>query len=197
MDHWTWYMITALLLCGRKDLDLYKTFLYSNWGWSVYINSLGNDDPTAVTPGKMWIKYGIPHRNGNFAHSIKNGPYNVFHKISQCMRVEGSDQILRPGCLTAVSPLPPLVALRLDTSVVSLQYKTINGTCSFGYGDLHFMRWEAQMPQPCAHRVANEEHPLDAGITSVRGMLWYPLNSPTERICISMVHGSGPAMWLA
>jgi hypothetical protein len=53
------------------------------------------------------------------------------------------------------------------------------------------------MPQPCAHRVANEEHPLDAGITNVWGMLWDPLNSPTERICISMVHGSGPAMWLA
>jgi hypothetical protein len=197
VDHRTWYMLIAHLLCGRKDVDLHDTFLYSNWGWSVYVDSLGSEDPTLVTPGKIWIKYGTPHRNGDYAHSIKNGPYKVTHTIPQCSSVESADQILRPRCMTSVSMLPFLVALRADTFVVSVRYKTDIGTCLIGYGDLHRLRWEAQILEPCSHRVANEEHPLDIGITSVRGMMFDPLASPSERICVSMVRGSGPARWLA
>jgi hypothetical protein len=197
VGHCTMYLVIARLLAGRRQVDLDNTFLYSNWGWSVYLDSLGSDDPMLVTPGKIWIKYGAPYQNGEYAHSIKNGPYIARSDIPLCRPVESSDRILRLSCMTVVTILPFLVSLRSDSFLVSGRFKTPNGICAFGYGDLHFIRWSAQMLEPCAHRVANEEHPLDIGMASVSGMYWDPPNCPEERICISMVYGSGPARWLA
>jgi len=99
--------------------------------------------------------------------------------------------------MTAVSILPVLVSLRSDVFFISGRLKTSHRICAFGYGDLHFICWSAQMLEPCAHRVANEEIPLDVGMAAVSRMLWDPPNCPEERISISMVHGSGLARWLA
>jgi hypothetical protein len=197
VGHFQMYLTIARLLGGRKRVDLDNTFLYSNWGWSVYIDSLGKDDPMDVIPGRIWIKKGIPYRNGEYAHCIKNGPYNVHTDMPPIRRIESSDGILRLDCMTTVSILPFLVSLRSDTFFVSGRFKSRNGICAFGYGDLHFIRWSAQMLDPCAHRVANEEHSLSVGMASVTGMDWGLPNCPEDRICISMVYGSGPARWLA
>jgi hypothetical protein len=197
LDSESMFRVIARLLAGRRFVDTDNMCLYSNRGWSVYLDSLGKEDPMDVIPGRIWIKNGTPYRNGEYAHSIKNGPYVVNKEIPLCRRVESADRTLRLSCMTTVTILPFLVSLRADAFHVSGRFKSRNGICSFGYGDLHSFRWQAQMLEPCAHRVANEEIPLDVGIACVSGMLWDEPNCPEERICISMVHGCGPARWLA
>jgi len=47
--HLVWFEVIALLLVGHTEtIEDDRVCLFSNWGWSIYINTLGTPDPSSI-----------------------------------------------------------------------------------------------------------------------------------------------------
>lgn len=61
----TWFLVLAELLIGHKaTIDSKTTCLISQRGWSIFLSTFGEADPSYVDAGYVVIKKGVPCRNG-------------------------------------------------------------------------------------------------------------------------------------
>jgi hypothetical protein len=73
--HDAWFQAVALLLVGhRAEVDWMQTCLLSDKGWSVFLNTLSESDPSHIDARFFTIIRGVPCRNGVYKRCIIDGP---------------------------------------------------------------------------------------------------------------------------
>ncbi|KAI4190440.1 MAG: hypothetical protein LQ346_004910, partial [Caloplaca aetnensis] len=77
-----WFEVFACLMIGHitevSDEQLERTSLVSDRGWSLFINTHGIADSSFIDPGYVYIKFGVPCRNGVYKHRIMDAPISPF-----------------------------------------------------------------------------------------------------------------------
>jgi hypothetical protein len=169
-QHDAWYLIVSKLLSGGRVTETEGTNLYSNWGWSVYINTFGDLDPSALYPGEICIACGVPVRDGDVGHFIKDGP--LMNQDGPLMtRCERVNEVTSVRCEPETKPATPIVALRDDSFFISVRFSLPTyGYFAAGYGILHKLRWDAYTVDECSHRGAETPLylPISAATLQVR-----------------------------
>ncbi|KAL8770746.1 MAG: hypothetical protein Q9209_003613 [Squamulea sp. 1 TL-2023] len=158
-----WFEVLAQLMIGHiteisgEHLD--RTSLVSNRGWSLFTNTYGLADPSFMDPGYVYIRFGVPCRNGVFKHRILDAPLGP---ISALLDEDDADQrIFPPGnwiSLTA-SNNPTFGSFycgeRGDTFVVSIritmQGNELASVHRTGYRELFAGAWFVIRTQSCDH----------------------------------------------
>jgi hypothetical protein len=75
VSHDAWFQAITLLLVGHKaQVDWMHTCLLSDKGWSVFLNTFGESDPSHIDAGFVTIMRGVPCRNGVYKRCIIDGP---------------------------------------------------------------------------------------------------------------------------
>src|SRR5205814_4718414 len=75
--HDGWYEVLSRMMFGGKFTDAGDSCLISNWGWSMYMSSFGDIDPTGVIPGLLTVKPGVPSRDGERRTRVIDGPRDL------------------------------------------------------------------------------------------------------------------------
>lgn len=141
----TWFQAIGLLIAGHKmDIDFDSTCLISDRGWSLYLSTFGDSDPTHIVPGSVVINRGVPCRNGVWKHRIIDGPKKGVESSSWIIKhTDGEDISLQNPSLIAYDR--PLIGETHDSFIISLRMVTrLDGVLQLrrtGYRQLHGALW--------------------------------------------------------
>ena len=167
------------MISGRRSsTQTYETSLFSNWGWSVFIDCLGISgecEPFSVEPGRIWVQRGVPYYSEAVAHSIRNAP-ETFHLTTASQRCEEERENRKARCELGVEFAHFMIAHRNDAFVISRRYRTEhseNFPDSIGFGLMSKARWEAYNVDDCDHTGLSEQLiPMGVGTATFKGFQW-------------------------
>lgn len=207
VDDFEWFDALADLMIHNYGIEgrpiAPRPSLLSDRGWSIYLSSFSNTDPSCTDAGFVVIRKGIPRRNNVTKHAI----FDTF--------VEGRG--FGPGCLRTVSKAseqatlccpeaiefgPPLCGERGDSFIVGLRIQTIHDniphTLRTGFADLHKALWPVEKTTPCLHSpLANEGVMLEPWSVTVSGHLFHDFEYMDERLIICLTAYNMAARWRA
>ncbi|KAI9723888.1 MAG: hypothetical protein M1828_004007 [Chrysothrix sp. TS-e1954] len=98
-----------------QTLSGHQIYLYSDWGWSVYLDTVGDKDPTDVRPDLVHVRHGVPtsKRSGARKQFIRDG-------YAGCKRLcPDSHEVIRaatyvPRAMATIMSRRPFWASRAD-----------------------------------------------------------------------------------
>lgn len=207
----TWFEIVSLLMVGHRDtMDL--TFirsasLISESGWTVYMNSHGNLDPSYLEPGQIVIRQGVPCRNGVRKHAIIDLNIASVPRIIERMHIHhpGEKVSLYSGIVTKWGH--PFVGERGDNFVVSIrifqEQMKHSTTRRSGYRELSRALWLVHKTTNCKHDALQLPQlerrgesfllPPDCAAIAVQGDT--DMISCTEKLVICLSTENAAARW--
>lgn len=218
----TWFLVLVQLLVGhRTTIDTESTCLISDHGWSIFLSTFGDADPSYTDAGHVVIRRGVPCRNGVWKHAIIDGPPSGLSdsgwKICQTASTKESLQ-----CANIVHYSPPLCGDRHGSFMVNLRFSTecaldmstdkeIGGSMSgyyirnhgeydtrrSGYRELFASLWGVQRTQSCQHESSSITLPLSCASVSGFGEFQMTDLRDTARVLICLTAHSTSARWRA
>lgn len=175
----TWISVMWLLMTGHEHDQFHEmTCLVSDHGWSVFLSTFGEADPTYVHPGYVSIVPGVPCRNGIRKSGIVDGPRNAGCNMAwETVESAGESSTLR--CINKIEQSRTLLGERRDMFTVSIRltpsitdkmggYKERDRLS--GFREFHKRLWLVQKARRCQH--ANQHSQilqLSPGTVTVRG----------------------------
>ena len=200
-----WLQALAVPLISHQDhvLDLPwdRICLVSDKGWSAWISTLGNTDPTYTSAGSVRIGKGSPCRNGIWKSGIWDSMHHHnFIRIWKDSEIaESCGQVASLRCSRKVSLENPycgegddvfLVCARLRVDLPE-QHHSIH---RIGYKQLESHHWKAHLSRRCSHRSqSGNEITLGMDIATIAG---FGYSDARERILIYLTAHSIGARWL-
>lgn len=229
MNHWdgksriwipedTWFLVLGQLLVGDKTtVDAESTCLISRHGWSVFLSTFGDADPSFTDAGYVGIKRGVPCCNGVWKHTIVDGPTGGWNSEWKVVHTAGGKESLH--CTNAVYQKPRFCGERDGSFVVNLRFgmetsliKANNRTSSradfqgeieirrSGYRELFAALWGVQRTkpcQPCQHESLEITLPLSCVSVSGFGDVSMSDMQETARVVICLTAHNSSARWRA
>jgi hypothetical protein len=205
----TLFMTATRFLTGKEmNAKAYKsTFLISDFGWSIYLDCIGDNDPANVFPEALHVKKGVPtnEETNEQKMRIEDAPIDRL-RILPGLEVMDRGETYLPRCATQVTHRAEYFASRGDKFILSIRFK-VNGHNTQGtfdvptsYRGLHAALWKAHLTKPCEHTgiTISESAKLGPDTVTVkvhsnpRGSMHLP-----ERIIIGLVKGDQRLRWLA
>ena len=205
-----WLQAMAIPLLGHRthvwNLQWDRICLISDRGWSAWISTLGDLDPSFVSVGSVRVGRGSPCRNGVWKAGILDSqPGNSYHfNISTDVeRAQSCGQATSLRCAEKVTMESPycgegddvfLVSARLRLHDAIPNQKPVHGV---GYKALQKYLWWAQLSKACSHGgQMRKDIKLDVDCATIKGFGYY-LHDTDERIQIYLTAHSVGARWLA
>jgi hypothetical protein len=197
----SWFHAIALLMVGdARDIDLVSTSLVSDRGWSVYLSTFADSDPSFIDKGFVVVGKGVPYRNGVWKHTVLDGPkrgtepshLQIVHRSGE----DASFQCASPACFDR-----PLIGEGHDSFVVSLRMVTeqqgLRHTRRTGYRELCAALWAVLPTSPCRHPARdNQSQTLPSNCVSISGENT-DRSEIDEGIVICLTSGNKVARWRA
>lgn len=195
----TWLHAIAVLMIGpKKEFDLSSVCLISDHGWSLFLSTFGDADPSFIEPGSLIVKKGVPCRNGVRKHYIVDGPKSYtdssfyINDLPEEVSIENGSPVFYDR---------PLVGVNGDSFIVSLRMViTQDGLQLFrrtGYRELFGALWTVEHIDPCEHRPSNPQIPLADGCLAASILGDVDFRHPLPRRVICLTAQSTVARWRA
>ena len=201
-------LVTVSPVDTREDL---VTFLYSDFGWTVFLGCVDDRNPAHVRPEILHIKKGIPTniQTGEQKYRIVDGLSNdVGNSGITILDREGT---YVPRCVNSVKLRTEFFSSQAQRFLLSIRFEldcydvSVAENVHFfrGYRDFHRSLWMMHLTKRCQHSgAAVEEAKLGSGVATAKGHDWVSEGIEgrkliPERICISLVKGDQRARWLA
>lgn len=199
-----WFDTLAALMLHNFDLDYggSQPSLQSDRGWSIYLSTLSNTDPSFTDVGLIVIRKGVPCRNNVRKHAIFDSTDSVSFGPGG-LRVENkAGEQATLCCMDAIEFGSPLCGERKDSFIVSLRIHDIrNGTqhtWRTGYSDLYEALWAVQKTTSCQHPpLQNKRLTLDARSVTVSGHVADGDLGMDDRLIICLTAYNTAARWRA
>ena len=157
IEHDGWYDLLGRMMLGGKSIGPGESCLISNWGWSLYMSSLGDLDPVRISPGLLTVKHGVPSRNGERRAKLVDGPLEIIGPSSReeimndVTAIEKEGQIVSPRCVLDAEPKSVMVGTMNGQFVVSVRFGLGKRIFHSGYREMHRVRWNAFVAEQCRH----------------------------------------------
>lgn len=201
-----------LLVGDKTTVDAESTCLISRHGWSVFLSTWGDADPSFSDSGYVGIKRGVPFCNGVWKHTIVDDPTGGWNNEWKVVHTAGAKESLR--CTNAVYKKPRFCGERDGSSLVNLRFgmetsliKASNRTGSradsqgeieirrSGYRELFAALWGVQHTKPCQHKGL--EITLPSSCVSVSGFGEVSMSDmqETARVLICLIAHNPSARW--
>lgn len=218
----TWFLVLVQLLIGhRTTVDSDSTCLISDHGWSIFLSTFGDADPSFTDAGHVVIGKGVPCRNGVWKHAIIDGPPSGYDDSGwKICQTAGTEESLR--CAKIVQYSRPFCGDRHGSFMVNLRFSTefasdvstdqeieasMSGwnrtnhgeydTRRSGYRELFASLWGVERTQPCQHESSSITLPLSCASVSGFGELQMTNLRDTARVFICLTAHSTSARWCA
>ena len=138
-----------------------RVSLLSDRGWSIYLCTFGDADPSYVDPGFVTIKKGVPCRNGVRKHTVIDGPDQGHLGGFSWEVVEKVGDLARLRCMKTIGYGHPYCGERRDTFLVSLRLKIERENMHFsrrtGYAELFCALWSVEKTKSCDHPPQDDQ----------------------------------------
>ena len=128
------------------------------------MSTFGDMDPSAVVPGMLTVKHGVPSREGERGTRIIDGGSGFTFPHSEVKLCEGFGETISPRCEIRAERKSDLVGLRDESFIVTVRFHT-GATRSYhsGYRWMHKARWKACVTECCMHDPNNSvELPIES-----------------------------------
>jgi hypothetical protein len=201
LDSDTCLKIIAYYITGKSrdqtGNPLNRFCLASGGGWSVFTDSLWDKDPAEVTPGRIWLKRGVPYHNSSFGHFIIDGPLTIDSHAPSCIKDGRLGQKFKPFCAVDVASTQYMVALRKDNFYLTRRFRVENCKSAVTVGYWHFStaNFYVMRGDRCSHEDSQGLIELGLDMASFKGFAHLE-NNVKERIRIALTHGNSNARWL-
>ena len=215
----TWFLVLAELLLGHKaSIEPQKTCLVSQRGWSIFLSTFGDADPSFTDAGCVVVKKGVPCRNGIWKHAIVDGPRVGRGEDWEIVNGTGTRESLR--CATPVYRKLPFCGDGVGNFVISLRFSreppssrqtkqtfyegnSVNQEAQVrkvrksGYREFYAALWGVQHTKSCQHE--NTEMTLPLSCVSVSGFGDSRLTDMRDiaRVFVCLTAHSSNARWRA
>ena len=201
----SWVEAIALLMIGHKEkveTINNKVSLLSDRGWSIYLCTFGDADPSYVDPGAVAIVKGVPCRNGVRKHTVIDGPDHGHLGGFSWEVVENSGEQARLRCMKTIGYGRPYCGERRDTFLVSLRLTIDRENVQFsrrtGYAELFCALWAVEKTRACDHPSHNDSSiTLPQRCMTVSGMGNEIAARLTQRVIICLTAHNTAARWRA
>ena len=203
------YVARRLLGYNIKEQDQDRSFLFSDFGWSIHLNcmNIGNDqDPAATTPHLLYLKDGIPTMSKTGEQKPRIGDGNLPDSFRPLVTKCDKGQRYNPRCEIGVEDCREYWISRDREFLVSVRFlisrQKDNGRpleVHSTYRQMHSVLWAVCVTKQacCAHSIKLlDSATLGLNNVTVKGCEW-PDEDFGERICIVLVRGDKKARWLA
>ena len=214
-----WYKIVAVMISGRRMAieRISMTCLYSNWGWSVFLDCLGisgESEPFSVEPGKIWLQRVVPYQKGAVAHGISDGP-DTRGTVCWAKKVKTPQDRLQLRCADPIEAAGFLISHRNDFLLINREYRVVDPEMmltrlsrssivsqiiSVGLCLMSEARWQTLTVGGCSHGDLDYDMmTLGVGTAAACRFKWIKEGdlAPKERVVISLVYRNDHARWLA
>jgi hypothetical protein len=214
------YLISQMLVGSRflqeENAAGSSVFLVSDFGWSVYVSAVGDNDPADTKPELLYIQKGVPTNpeNGERKSRIRDDVSEGWGDLYlPGIKIFDRGESYVPRCLTQVKRRTEYYGSREDGFRLSLGYEIIESYSSSwedglhnnyqlhrSYRAFHQGRWSILLAPPCEHMNC-ESGVTRLGVDAVAGvgLSWSSEGQEEipERICICLTRGDRHARWLA
>ena len=178
----TWFSAIAGLINGHRDaLVSDKASLISDYGWSVFVSTFSNADPTFIDPTYVSVTRGVQRRHEIRKTGIVDGPISFNDSSSTTWTVvENPGNVATLRCIEQVERSRTLCGEQMDNFILSICLKTyappledlnsVTQKSAFktrvraGYRAYHKALWSAQRSRRCEHSLQEHQEirlPLD------------------------------------
>lgn len=208
---WTMFFYVARRLVGYKikEQDEDGTFLFSDFGWSTFLNCMNiieDHDPAAIRMQLIHLKKGIPTSGKTDEQKPRIGDGRVPDSIRPIITVCDSGRWYMPRCEIGVKDCKEMWTSRDREFLVGVRFlvppqkdRSRPVDINSSYRRMHSILWGVCVTklECCTHT----KRPLDRArlglnVVTVTGWEW-PYEVIQERICIVLVRGDMRARWLA
>ena len=214
------YLISQMLVGSKflqdEEAAGHSVFLVSDFGWSIYVGAVGDNDPAVIKPELLHIRKGVPTNpeNGERKSRIRDDISEGWGDLCiPGIRVFDRGESYVPRCLTQVKRRNEYYGSREDGFRLSIAYEVIESYSSSwedgrynnyqlhrSYRAFHRGLWSVLLAPPCGH-MNREGGVARLGVDTVAGvgLSWSfeEQEEIPERICICLVRGDRHARWLA
>ncbi|KAI4149226.1 MAG: hypothetical protein L6R39_002559 [Caloplaca ligustica] len=202
-----WLQALAVPLLGYQgrvwDLPWGKVCLVSDRGWSAWISTFGDADPSYVREGSITLGRGSPCRNGIWKVGIWDSEPGRLLSSGDSRRVESCGETTFLRCADKVIWESPYCGEGEDVFVVSARFRLQDRLQKkglihrFGYKTMQKYLWQAQRSISCSHGSrSSKDVKLAVGCATVAGF-GHHLHDTGERILIFLTAQNRGARWLA
>lgn len=201
-----WYELVVAMTIGHTDkMDptfLERTALVSDRGWSVFLSTFGDADPSFIESGQLSIMPGVPSRNGVRKHMIIDGPVNSINDVRiQGLSIDQTGSAALSLRREVVSFGKPLCGERGDSFIVSLRFIIVRNrhrsSRRTGYREMYGALWMAQQSQNCPHatvEIEDTELSPDSGAVAIQGDD-DPLQREEKVVIYRTAHSTAARWW--
>jgi hypothetical protein len=219
LEESTLFYELASLLAGRsfggdERRSGEYSFLVSDFGWSVFLDTVGNVDPADVRPELLHVKCGVPtiEETAQRRSRIKDANHTWHFDPVECSTrlVMDRGKTYLPRCVTAVTrrteyystrnkELLLSITFEVDESQVRSRNNKFQLHSSFRF--MHKYLWSGvRLASPCSHQGYQsgwKELSLDVVTVGGLGEEDNFEQLVPERICIALVMSDQNARWLS
>ena len=215
-------MLVGFPFISEEKLAGDTVFMVSDFGWTIYLSSMGDNDPASVIPEQLFVVRGIPTNKATGERKLRvrdvteGGWGSSVESMMPCRKVTDRGKATYiPRCLSRVKKRTEYCGSGKDDFQASICFR-INeslGTddvperefgISRSYRALHQGLWVTHFSPPCEHpKDESETHTAKLGldVAACTGMDWPEQDEGgdaeiPERICIALVKGDRQARWL-
>lgn len=205
-----WLQAMAIPLLGHRthvwNLRWDRICLISDRGWSAWISTFGDLDPSFVSVGSVRVGRGSPCRNGVWKAGIwdsEHGEYYHFDVKTDVERAQSYGQASSLCCAEKVTMESPYCGEGDDVFLVSTRLRLHDAIPNqkplhrVGYRSLQKALWWAHLSRACSHgSQMRKDIKLGVDCATIKGF-GYHLYDTDERIQIYLTAHSLGARWLA
>jgi len=197
-----WLHAFALLMVGSEsDFDDKSTVLVSSRGWSVYLNSISDVDPSYTERSVVVVQRGVPFRGQVCKHYVVDGPQSRENLPLNVLFRSGEKIDL--GSAKPTATMRPIIGEKPDSFVVGLIIRDHNARGEFlvsrfsGYREFCAAIWGTHVTKPCDHpKLARKVWKLPPDCLAITGENT-DCSGEEERVIVCLTSGNAAARWRA
>lgn len=150
-----WFHVFALLMIGKNThFDSSTTALVSDRGWSVYLSTFADADPSYAEQSIVVVQRGVPCRGIVYRHYVSDGPKQVDQHPSRVLYRSG-ENVNFDSTTAAGTVMRPMIGEGPDTFIVTLAVRSSRDQLSpsryTGYRELCAATWGTNHTLSCDH----------------------------------------------
>ncbi len=201
------FQTLGTLLTGRIESTEYLV-LVSDFGWSVYFDCIGDDDPANIRPELVHIKKGVPTsvRTKEKKNQIRSMTFSAYAGVGEINVIDEGENFI-PRCLSRVTRRVEYYSakrngfvhyVRLELSRDESHSLFISREAYVGYRSLNKGLWVLHRTKPCQHKSEADGAvaPLGPDMATIIGRRIGTARTP-HRVLIHLVKGDPRARMLA
>ena len=184
----------------NTHFDSSTTALVSDRGWSVYLSTVADADPSYVEQSMVVVQRGVPCRGTVYKHYISDGPKQVDQRPSRVLYRCGEN--VNFDSTTAASTVTrPMIGEGPDTFLVTLAIRSGRDQLSpsryTGHRELCAATWGTNHTLSCDHsKMGQKRWKLPPNCVAVSSGNMEGIHVD-ERVIVCLTAGNAAARWRA